>query len=290
MFFLQNFFSGLLLGGIYILVAVAFVLIYKSSKILNLAQGSIVLVGAYLSYMLIKQFGISPIPAVILTMALCGIIALGLERFILRPMIAQPILSIVMVTIGIDLLFRGTCNMIWGVGGWRVYPEIFSLEPFEIGPIFFSREHVYPFVLSIVLLILLALFFSRTKQGLLMRAIAQGHKVAQSMGIRVPKLLALSWVIASVLSALAGVFLGSIHNVNIPLADIGLKALAAALLGGLESIGGAVVAGMIIGVVEGLAAGYIGHGVREVAPFVVMMLVLTVRPYGLFGLEEIERV
>jgi len=290
MFFLQNLFSGLLLGGIYILVAVAFVLIYKSSKILNLAQGSIVLVGAYLSYALVKQLGLHPVLGVTISVLACGVIALGLERFILRPMIAQPILSIVMVTIGIDLLFRGLCNLIWGAGGWRVYPEIFSSEPFEIGPIFFAREYVYPFLFSIVMLIFLALFFSKTKHGLLMRAIAQGHKVAQSIGIRVPKLLALSWVIACMMSALAGVFLGSIHNVNIPLADIGLKALAAALLGGLESIGGAVIAGMIIGVVEGLAAGYIGHGAREVAPFVAMMIVLIIKPYGLFGLEEIERV
>jgi branched-chain amino acid transport system permease protein len=290
MFFLQNLFSGLFLSGTYILVAVAFVLIYKSSKILNLAQGSIVLVGAYLSYMLIKQFGMHPVLGVIISMILCGLIALGLERFILRPMIAQPILSIVMVTIGIDLLFRGLCTLIWGAGGWRVYPEIFSIEPFKIGHIFFPREYVYPFILSMISIVCLAFFFTKTEQGMLMRAIAEGHKIAQSMGIRVPKLLALSWVIASLLSALAGVFLGIIHNVNIPLADIGLKALAAALLGGMESIGGAVFAGMIIGIVEGIAAGYIGHGIREVAPFIVMMLVLIVRPYGLFGLEEIERV
>lgn len=290
MYFLQSFISGLLLGGVYSMVAVAFVLIYKSSKILNLAQGGLVLVGAYLSFMFMKQFGMNPVLAVICTMLASGVIAVVLERFFLRPMTAQPILSIIMVTIGIDILIRGICILIWGAGGWRVYPEIFPIEAIEVGPIFMSRQHLYPFIFAIVIFFFLALFFSRTKQGLLMRAVAEGHKVAQSMGIRIPRLLALSWVLSSFLSAVSGVFLGSIHNVNIGLADIGLISLAAALLGGLESLGGAVIAGLIIGVVEGLSAWYIGHGIREVAPFILMLIVLVFRPYGLFGLEEIERV
>lgn len=286
----MNLIDGLLVGGIYGLVGVAFVLIYKTSKILNLAQGSLVLIGAYVSYMFITQIGLPIWLGIPSTLVVAILIALGIERFPLRPLIGQPILAIIMVTIGLDILIRGACTLIWGVKGWRIYPQIFPITPIKISTFSISREHLCAFLISIFLVVILSLFFKKTMTGLLLRAAAEGHKVSQSMGIRVTKIIAISWALSAVISGFGGIFLGSIHNVNVPLADVGLKALPAALVGGLDSIHGAVIGGILIGISESLGAAYIGHGFREISAYIVLILVLFIKPYGLFGLERIERV
>ncbi len=290
MMLIENIVDGALAGSIYSLIAIAFVLIYKASKVLNLAQGGLVLIGAYLSYAFICQLGIPIIPAMLLTLLTCALIAVLFERFPLRPLLGQPILSIIMATIGIEILIRGCSILVWGARGWRIYPQLFGLKNLEVAGLYLNRQNVIAFVVTIVLLIILAYFFKKTKTGLLMRAIAEGHLVSQSMGIKVSRIIAISWVLSAVISAFAGVFLGSMMNVNVVLADLGLKALPAAIVGGLESIPGAFVGGLIIGISESLAQYYLGHGLGEISPYIVMMIILICRPEGLFGLKIIERV
>lgn len=287
---IENIVDGALVGSIYSLIAIAFVLIYKASKVLNLAQGGLVLMGAYLSYAFISQFNLPVIPGIILTLFVCSLIIVLFERFPLRPLLGQPILSIIMATIGIELLIRGLCVLVWGARGWRTYPQLFGLKPFAFAGLNLSRQHLMAFVVTVILLLVLAYFFKWTKTGLLMKATAEGHLVSQSMGIRVSRVIAISWVLSAIISAFGGIFLGSMMNVNVVLADLGLKALPAAIVGGLESIPGAFIGGLLIGITESLAQYYIGHGLGEITPYIVMMIILILRPEGLFGLKIIERV
>ena len=290
MFFLQAFVDGILQGTIYSMIAIAFVLIYKCSKILNLAQGGLVLLGAYFSYSLMVQFHLPFWLSVILAIFFVSLVGLLFERFPLRPLIGQPILSIIMATIGIDVLIRGVCILVWGTRGWRKYPKVFEIMPVKLFSLYLSRQHLYIFLCTIVLLGLLLIFFKKHRTGLVMRAVAEGHMVAQSMGIKVSSVIAIAWMVSGMISAVSGVFLGSIINVNVGLTEIALKALPAAIVGGLESIPGAVIGGLLIGVAGSISGTYVGHGISEIAPFVVMMLILIIKPQGLLGLEIIERV
>jgi branched-chain amino acid transport system permease protein len=288
--FIENFIDGCLIGSVYSLIAIGFVLIYKASKVLNIAQGGLVLMGTYFSYAIIVQFGIPTILAIFMTLGLCVLVALLFERFPLRPLFGQPILSLIMATIGIELLIRGVITLVWGARGWRTYPPIFGVMPLKVAGLSLSSQPLIAFVVAIIIFFILALFFRKTKTGLLMRATAEGHLIAQSMGIRVSKIIAVSWGISAIISALGGIFLGSMINVNVALADIGLKAIAAVIVGGLESIQGALLGGILIGITESLAMYYIGHGSGEITPYIILMLILIYRPEGIFGLKIIERV
>ena len=293
-FFLQLGINGLVVGSIYALVALGFVIIYKSSGILNFAQGEFLLIGAYFFLAILEKGHVPLLPALALTVVCSVILGLLLERLVLRPMIGEPIISVIMVTLGLSSILRAVVQGIWGTDT-HPFPAIFESAPIQIGPLPVSRGYLFSVATVAALLVLFTIFFRFARVGIAMRATAFSQQVALSMGISVKHIFAISWSIAAVVSALGGILLGALRGgIDGSLAVIGMKALPVVILGGLDSIGGAIVGGLIIGVLENLAGGYLdpvfGGGVKEVAPFVVLVLILMVKPYGLFGKVKIERV
>lgn len=293
-FFAQLVLNGLVVGSIYGLVALGFVIIYKSTSILNFAQGEFLLLGAYLSLAIVSAHKVPFAVAVLLTLAFSIILGLAIERLILRPMIGEPIISVIMVTLGLSSILKAIVQGFWGVE-MRPYPQIFSSRPVILGSLPVSEGYLWSVACVALLLSLFTIFFRYSKAGIAMRATAFSQKVAVSMGISVRFIFALAWAIAAMVSAIGGMLLaGARGGVDASLALMGLKVLPVVILGGLDSVAGAIVGGLLIGVLENLAGGYldplVGGGVKEVAPFAVLVLILMVKPYGLFGKVKIERV
>jgi branched-chain amino acid transport system permease protein len=288
--FVQLLVSGISVGFIYGLIAVGFVLIYKSSQIFNFAQGEMVMFGAFLMWTFLGPLGITPALGIILVLAIVGLFGYGLERFPLRPMIGQPILATIMVTMGIAIFLRGLALLLWSSNIGIQFPAIITGKTVSIFNIPFSNVTLGSFFFILILVLLLGFFFNYSRTGLHMRAAAESHQLAQSMGIRVTQAIAQSWAIAAIVAAIGGFVLGYVRGIDFGLTEIGLIAIAAALVGGLESFKGAIWGGVIIGVVQTFTGAYIGHGLKEVVPFIIMVFVLIYKPYGLFGLERIERV
>lgn len=294
-YFLQLVISGLVIGSIYSAVALGFVIIYKATRVVNFAQGELLMVGAYVCYAFLVQMHVPFWGALLLTILFGMILALFVERLILRPMIGEPAISIIMVTIGLSLVFRSLVAAVWGTEILVYEPKLFPQEMVEIAGLPISLEFVYCFVLSLFLLAVFSAFFKYSKAGVAMRATAFNQQVAQSMGISVKYIFALSWVISAVVSGVGGVLIGNINGINSSLYHFGLKVFPATILGGLDSILGAAVGGMIIGILENLSDGVCKSyfdlsGVKEVAPYVFLVIILMIKPYGLFGTKEIERV
>jgi branched-chain amino acid transport system permease protein len=217
----------------------------------------------------------------------------GLERVVLRPLIGRPVVAVIMATIGIAALLRGFATLVFGAGTRAIVMPV-SDEPIYIGPIFLPPVQLVSAGISLAFLAAFSWFFLRTRMGVAMRAVADSQQVAMAMGINVPRYFALAWAMAGMVSALGGVVWGAMLGVDNQLAQVGLKVFPVVILGGLDSVLGAVVGGLIVGVVENLAAGYldpyVGGGTKDFAPYVLMIIVLMVRPYGLFGKPLIERV
>ena len=292
-FFLQLVLNGLVVGSIYSLVALGFVIIFKASGVLNFAQGEFLLLGAYV-FLAISSAHAPIGAALLLTFAFSAILGILLERLVLRPLIGEPIISVIMVTLGLSSVLRAIVQGIWGTDT-RPLPSVFSLDPIQLGPLPIARGYLYSAACVAVLLVVLTLFFRFARPGIAMRATADSQQVALSMGISVRRIFALSWSIAAVVSAVGGILLATMRGgVDGSLAILGLKVLPAVIVGGLDSIGGAILGGLLIGVLENLSGGYLdpvfGGGVKEVAPFVALVLILMVRPYGFFGKVRIERV
>ena len=291
--FLQYLLIGSTIGSIYSIVAVGIVLIYKSSGVFNFAQGELLLLGAYICWTFMVPLQLPIWLAFLITFLCAAIIGLMVERFCLRPMLGQPILSMIMVTLALTVFIRGGVLLGWG-GYFEAYPAMFPIEPISFGDIVLSHEYLWAFVAAMFIIIVLILFTKFTKAGLRMRGAAEDQQAARSMGINVKTVFAISWAIAGVVGVVGGFFLGNITGISLHLSALGMKALPVVLLGGLESIPGAVIAGLIIGILEAMAAGYIdplvGGGFAGTLPFIVLIIVLIIRPHGLFGLERIERV
>ncbi len=292
-YFIQLLVTGLVLGSVYAMVALGFVLIYKSSSVINFAQGELVLIGAYMALWLTVSLHIPFIISFILTLIFAVILGFAIERLFLRPMIGEPILSVIMLTIGLSAFLKGLVIILWGTET-RVFPEIFSQEPVKLGFVRISQVYIWSLVLSIIFLVIFTLFFKYTDIGIAMRATADDQTAALSMGISVKRVFAMAWAVAAVVAAVGGILLGNINGINISVAQFGLRVFPVVILGGLDSVPGAIIGGFIIGIIENLASGYLdpyfGGGVREVASFVVLVIILMIKPYGLFGLERIERV
>ena len=283
--------SGLSMGSIYALVALGFVLIYKATSILNLAQGEFLMVGAYFCLSLTLDFGLGFVASFLLTMVFSVILGLAVERLVLRPLIGEPIISVIMVTLGLTYIMRGLVIMIWGndIRQFNIFPD----QPIDFWGVKLTYLYLYSMGISFALLIFFAIFFKHARTGVFMRAVADHQTAAQSMGISVKGVFAMSWCIAAVVSSIGGILVGNIAGVGVDLSYIGLKVLPAVILGGLDSILGAIIGGLIVGVLEFLSAGYLDPyipAINEVFPFIVLVLVLMIKPYGLFGTEEIERV
>src|ERR1700730_9609004 len=293
-FMLQLIITGIAVGGVYSLMALGFVLIFKASSVVNFGPGELVLFGAYVAWATILNMRLPLSVALPLTLVIAGVLGLVIERGVLRPLIGQPIISVIMVTFGVASVIRGFLNMTWG-SDTRAFPVLFSQQPFHLGPVPVSPVHLWSFVVVMALLAAFSVFFKFSTTGMAMRATADNQQVALSLGLSVKRIFALSWCIATVVSALGGIILGSVRGgVDFSLADLGLKVFPVVILGGLDSVAGAIIGGVLIGVLENLSGGYLdpifGGGVKEVAPFVALVIILMIRPYGFFGKAEIERV
>ena len=293
-FFLQLVINGVVVGSVYALVALGFVIIFKSTSVVNFAQGEFLLLGAYISLAVVGQTSMPFWVAVVVTLLFSVALGMLIERLILRPMIGEPVISVIMVTLGLSSILKAVVQGIWGTDT-RPFPEIFPSTPVQIGPLPVSQGYIYSVVCVAISLLFFTLFFKYSRAGIAMRATAFSQQVAQSMGISVRRMFALAWAIAAVVSAIGGILLGGVRGgVDAALAAIGLKVIPVVILGGLDSIIGAIVGGLIVGVLENLAGGYLdpifGGGVKEVAPFVVLVLILMIKPYGLFGKVHIDRV
>jgi len=291
LFFMQIFLSGLSMGSIYALIALGFVLIYKSTSILNLAQGEFLMVGAYICLSMTLDFGLNFVAAFMLTMVFSIILGLAVERLALRPLIGEPIISVIMVTLGLTYILRGIVIMLWGndIRQFNIFPE----EPIDLWGVKLTYLYVWSMGISLILLTFFAIFFKYARTGIFLRAVADHQTASQSMGISVKRAFAISWCIAAVVSSIGGILVGNIGGVGVGLSYIGLKVLPAVIFGGLDSILGAIIGGLVVGILEFLSAGYLDPyipAINEVFPFIVLVLVLMIKPYGLFGTEEIERV
>jgi len=291
--------SGIMVGSLYALIALGFVLIFKSSHVFNLAQGEFLLFGACIGWTFTAAVGLNFWLALICTGVSCAVLGLLTERLVLRPLIGQPLLSIIMVTIALSMLLKGVLTGIW----WRApygYPSGQFVKPIvlseKLGSITIDPSFLITFLASCVLIAVFIVFFKYTKLGLGMRAVAEDHQVSQSLGVRVKRVYSLTWAIAAIVAGIGGMFLGKMLTVAPELASLGLIVLPVAILGGLDSIPGCIVGGIIIGVAENAAAVYLdpllphGGGLRMVIPYLIMLVVLIIRPHGLFGLERIERI
>ncbi|WP_376788489.1 branched-chain amino acid ABC transporter permease [Thermoflexus sp.] len=287
--FIQLTVSGLANGMVYALVALGFVIIYKASDVINFAQGEFLLFGAYLAFAFIAQFGV-PWPAgVLLTLLVAVALGVLVERLVLRPLIGEPIISMIMATIGLSSVLKGIVNAIWGPVP-RAFPEFIPRSDVYLGPAVVGADRLVAIAVAVVLLVIFTLFFRYTREGIAMRAIADDQQAALSMGISVKRLFAIAWAIAAVTAAAGGIILANIVGVSGNISIIGLRVFPVVILGGLDSIPGAMIGGAFIGLLEAYTGGYIGQGLELVVPFVVLMIVLMVKPYGLFGKEIIERV
>jgi branched-chain amino acid transport system permease protein len=281
--------TGLVSGAAYGLIAMGFALIYKSTGVVNFAQGELVMLTAYVSFSLANALGLSFVPLLIVTIPIAMAIGLLLERLIIRPMLGEPVFSIVMATVGLAVILRGIVVLIWGSEPLN-FPAGLPTRVVSIAGVPF-----YPAQLGLLgalaLVTLCAWLFLRfTRLGMAMRAVAANETAALLMGVSVDRIHAAAWMLSAAIAAIAGM----LFAINFKLApDMwfqGLKSFPAVILGGLDSVIGASLAGLIIGVIENLAQGYLGEGMREIAGFVVIIVVLMVRPYGLFGSVDIERV
>ena len=232
--------------------------------------------------------------AFVMTLVFSAVLGLLTERLILRPMIGEPVISLIMVTLGLSSLLKAIVQGIWGTD-LRTFPNIFPADPVNIGPLPVSQGYLYSLASVAFLLVIFTLFFKYTRSGVAMRATAFSQQVSLSMGISVQRIFALAWSIAAVVSAIGGVLLAGVRGgLDGAMAFFGLKVIPVVILGGLDSIAGAILGGPIMGILENLAGGYldplVGGGAKEVAPFVILVLILTIKPYGLFGKIKIERV
>jgi branched-chain amino acid transport system permease protein len=290
---LQFVITGITVGMVYSLIALGFVLIWKSSGVANLALGQLVLLFSWFTFAMLVQVG-SPIWLGFLLVILFAL-ALGwiIERFVLRPLIAQPILSLITVTLGLAYFIQGAVSFIWP-RSVAALPHLFPEDPVQIGTAVVSQEYLWAAGISILLFTLLSLYFRYNKTGMVMRATADDQMAVQACGIPVTKIFSLSWMLACVLAAVGGILISSIGGITFGLVETGLKAFSVVILGGLDSFLGAVIAGPIIGLAESLGGGYLTPltwpGVREIIPFIIIIIVMFVRPYGLFGEERIERI
>ncbi len=285
--------TGLAVGMIYALIGLGFVLIWKSSSVANLALGQLVLVCSWFAYSMLVQARLPIWFAfpVVLVFAL----ALGwtIERFALRPLIAQPILSLIAVTLGIAYFVDGIISVIWP-WGIDVLPKIFPEQPVHIGSAVISQEYLWAAGVSLIVFVLLNLFYKYHRMGIAMRATADDQMAVQACGIPVTGIFSMSWMFACVVAAIGGILLSSIGGVTYGLVETGLKSFSVVILGGLDSFIGAIVAGPIIGLIENLGGGYLTPylwaGLKDVLPFFVVIIVVMVKPFGLFGEKRIERV
>jgi branched-chain amino acid transport system permease protein len=286
--FLEYSLLGLLSGGVTALIALAFVLIYKGTGVVNFAVGEFMMLGAYLYYAGSVSFGLAPWMAFILSLFGIGVLAIVLERAVLRPLSGQPVVAVMMATIGMASIIHGGVEAMWG-GDTYSPPTLLPRTPLAMGEILIPGTMLGNFAVAFILICAFLAFFRYSKTGIAMRATASDSVTAATLGIDINFAQRLTWLLSGLVGTVAGVLIASSAGLSPLLAAAALGVFAAIILGGLDSILGAIVASLLIGWIEALGAGYLGGKSRDVLPFVVVLVVLVFKPYGIFGTRTIER-
>ena len=280
--------TGLASGGLYALAARAFVMVYKATRVVNIAIGEMLMVGAYLFFTFAATFALPlwlAIPAAVLGTGLLGAV---IERTMIRPLLGEPPISVFMVTVGLGSVLVGLVELIWTADPRRL-PEFMPNTPIMIGEAFLAPKVFWGAVIALVFIAVVLLVFHFWRGGVALRATASDQAAAYSMGINVPRVFSLAWVASAMIAAVSGIIVGSIGGISSSMGVFGLSVLVVVIVGGLDSVLGALVGGLFIGLVEALAGSYLGGEYKLLATFIVLVAVLLVRPYGLFGTHEIER-
>ena len=291
---IQLLINGLVVGTLYGVVAMSFVLIYKATQVVNFAQGELLLVGAWVCWALLTKFQVPFWLGMPITLVFMFALGIAIQIVVLRPMIGEPIISVIMVTIGLSTVLQALMKWIFGVN-LQPFPRVFNTQLVNIFGLQVQTVYILSLAVSVAMMAGMAWFFKVSKYGLAMRATAFNQQVAQSLGISVKSVFAMAWAISATVSAVAGVVVAVVNGVSAGLSAYGIKVFPAAILGGLDSVGGAVLGGIIIGLLENFAhfldSEYLHWGnLYEVAPFYALILILMIKPYGLFGTKDIERI
>ena len=280
--------TGIASGGLYALAALAFVIVYKATRVVNIAIGEMLMAGAYLFFTFAAMFALPlwlAIPAAVLGSGLLGAV---IERTIIRPLLGEPPISVFMVTVGLASVLVGVVEVIWSADQRRL-PEFMPTNPIMVGEAFLAPKVFWGGVIAVVMIAAVLLLFRFWRGGVALRATASDQAAAYSVGINVPRVFSLSWVVSSMIAAVSGIIVGSIGGISSSMGVFGMSVLVVVIVGGLDSVLGALVGGLFIGLVEALAGSYLGGEYKLLATFIVLVCILMVRPYGLFGTHEIER-
>ena len=295
-YFFQLVVSGIVVGSIYALSALGFVLIYKSSRVLNIAHGQIIAAGAFITYALTVWAGIPIYISFLMSMVITFFLAMSVERIFLRRLIGEPIISVIMVTIGLMSILDGLIYMTpFGAENFS-FPEFLPQTPITVGGVSIGWTQLVGVIITVILIAGFTWFFKRSTLGISMRAVSDDQMASMSIGISIPKVFGLAWATAGFSAAAAGGIIGNITGLNFDtLHTFGIIVFPVVILGGLDSVFGAVVAGIIMGLIQQFAAGYLdGHwglyGTADLLPYIILLILLLFKPHGLFGIHEIERV
>ncbi len=284
--FLQFVTGGLFFGGMYTLIALGIVTIYKSTKVFNIGQGWMVTLGAFVVVTFVEWFG--AVPGVIAGLAFGALLGLGIDRFLMRPLIGQPLIAAFLLTIMLAYMFEGVNVLVWGSFSYDM-PLKLPGQSIKLGEVVIGHTLLWGIGVAVLAFTAFSLFYWKTLMGRVMRATAEDHQTAQSLGLPVKGVFSLSWMLAGMLSIVGGIFLGVVSGVNMLMYHSLLGAIAVVLMGGLDSIAGAIVGGMILGLIQSLVTGYLSPSLADVIPYIILLGILIIKPYGLFGLVRIER-
>ncbi len=288
-YFLNLLMSGLVIGSLYGLIAMGFAIVYRATGMVNFAVGEVMMMIAYISYSLAQIPGIGFVGLLCGTIPVALVLGLVVERIFIRPMLGEPMFSRVMVTIGLAVVIRSTVILIWGVEP-KAYPRPLGADVIRFGELALYPGQIFSVVVMGLLCLLMWVFFRHSRVGIAMRATSNNETTALLMGINVKRISAIAWALSSTFAAFAGLSFCLMFSLEPEISQMGLRGFPATLLGGLDSVIGGALGGLIIGVAENMAGGYLGRGLKEIAGFVLIVVVLMVKPYGLFGQREIERV
>jgi branched-chain amino acid transport system permease protein len=295
-YFFQLVVSGIVVGSIYALSGLGFVLIYKSSRVLNLAHGQLIAAGAFITYSLTVWVGISIYLSFFISLILTFLLAMSVERIFLRRLIGEPIISVIMVTIGLMSILDGLIYLSpFGSENFS-FPEFLPQTPITIGEVSFSWTQLVGVIITVILIAGFSWFFKKSTLGISMRAVSDDQMASMSIGISIPRVFGLAWAAAGFSAAAAGSIIGNITGLNFDiLRTFGIIVFPIVILGGLDSIFGAVVGGVIMGLIQQFASGYLDgnwglNGTADLLPYIILLIILLFKPHGLFGIHEIERV
>lgn len=280
---------GIASGGLYVLAALGFVIIYKSSNVFNFAMGEMMMFGAYLFFAMTVQLHYGWPIAVLVALAGSVVLAVVMDRVLLQPLLGQPVIILVMVTLGVGSMIKGAAGMIWGPDIVQM-PEFLPRKPIFIGDILIPGKLAWGFLVVSIMAAAFMAYYRFSRAGIAIRATSSDQITAEGMGINVRRIFSLTWAIAGILAGASGIVVGSLNGITPSLGAVALNVLAVVMLAGISSVGGVIIAGIFIGWVETLVGAYLGAAWQNFMPYLVVLLVMTVKPNGLFGEQHIERI